>query len=278
MHVPLVISSPVARLICEHNYLMIITAEGRLSLWDVSKFDSRDTCLIKSEAMGHLFLSRPSSVSKPNTPNDPVGIVSTSVTETGAPLISLSTGKTFTFDVNYCCWTFISSAGDPLAHSSDLKQASKKDPLSHPLSALQSLFKLKTSHNVFASNSILQQSATLSYIDQQLAASFVLNSSKEYRYWLLKLATHLTDEAQIDRLKELCEYLLGPVYEDFSGEAAWEKTILGNEKRELLLEVLVIMTTNLKLQRLYGEFKDLLDTANGPSMLFKNAPLSVPSS
>jgi len=116
---------------------------------------------------------------------------------------------------------------------------------------------MKSTHNLFLTNSGLQQSGTLSFIDQQLASSFVIGSSKEYRYWLITLAQYLIEEGLESRLRELCQYLLGPPFK--SSSSKWENTILGNEKHKLLQEVLSITTSNLKLQRVYTEFKQQLD-------------------
>lgn len=110
---------------------------------------------------------------------------------------------------------------------------------------------------MFIVNRSLQPKATLSYIDQQLSSSLLLSSSKEYRYWITVLAQFLTNEGIEIRFKELCEFLLGPVFA--SNLNNWQSTILGIDKRELLKEVLLISTGNIKLQRIYKEFKEQLD-------------------
>lgn len=84
-----------------------------------------------------------------------------------------------------------------------------------------------------------------------------MGSSKEYRFWLITLVQHLAQENCEGRLRELCQYLLGPVFS--SKKTKWEPVILGIDKREMLLEILTVMTSNLRLQRLYLEFKEQLD-------------------
>lgn len=116
---------------------------------------------------------------------------------------------------------------------------------------------MKTSHYIFQSNPSLQKTGTLSFIDQQLASSFVIGSSKEYRHWLITLAQFLAEEGLESRLRELCQYLLGPPFQ--GPDSKWERTILGNKKHELLQEILAIISCNLKLQRFYGEFKQQFD-------------------
>lgn len=100
----------------------------------------------------------------------------------------------------------------------------------------------------------------MSFIDQQLAASFVIGSVDEYRFWLLTLAQHLAQENMETRLRELCQYLIGPIFKSSNSE--WDPKILGNDKREILKEVLSILTSNLRLQRLYTEFKEQLEIVN----------------
>lgn len=116
---------------------------------------------------------------------------------------------------------------------------------------------MKSTHYLFQSNPSLQKSCTLSFIDQQLASSFLLGSSKEYHHWLLNLARFLAEEGLESRLREICQYLLGPPHRD--SDSKWESSILGNEKHELLKEILAITINNLELQRFYTEFKQQLD-------------------
>ena len=112
-------------------------------------------------------------------------------------------------------------------------------------------------HSLFVNNSNLQQSAVLSYIDQQLAASFVMGSTTEYHFWLMALAQHLSKENMETRLREMCQYLIGPVFK--SSKSEWDPNIVGNDKHEMLKEVLSILATNLRLQRIYTEFKEQLE-------------------
>lgn len=115
----------------------------------------------------------------------------------------------------------------------------------------------KSMHTLFVTNAHLQQSAVLSYIDQQLAASFVMGSTTEYHFWFMALAQHLSKENMETRLREMCQYLIGPVFK--SSKSDWDSKIVGNDKHDMLREVLTILATNLRLQRIYSEFKEQLD-------------------
>lgn len=117
---------------------------------------------------------------------------------------------------------------------------------------------------MFESSENLQAAASLSFIDQNLASSFILNSPLEYKHWLLTLAQHLVETTHTARLKELLDFLLGPVY----ATEAWDSKILGQlSKRGLFEEVLNMMPTNTKLQRLYLEYKELLEAAKSVSRI-----------
>ena len=47
----------------------------------------------------------------------------------------------------------------------------------------------------------------------QMASAKVLGSASEYRQWLRCYTQRLADESAVDRVEELCKYLLGPIYQ-----------------------------------------------------------------
>ncbi|KAJ1989745.1 HIR complex subunit [Dimargaris cristalligena] len=127
-----------------------------------------------------------------------------------------------------------------------------------------------------------RQLLTLDHLEHQLVASQALQSPAEFRYWLNCYAKRLADENAQDRIMELGNWLLGPLYLPGStvttlgpanltyggmvanskhGETAyqWEPTILGFEKRGLLAEILKVLATNRELQRITTQFSQTLD-------------------
>lgn len=94
----------------------------------------------------------------------------------------------------------------------------------------------------------LQQSMTLAFLENQLASALTLQSTQEYRYWLLIYTRFLVNEGEEPllmkwrwlahfiasfsacspgpeyRLRELCKELLGPVHK--SATTSWEPTTL----------------------------------------------------
>ena len=90
-----------------------------------------------------------------------------------------------------------------------------------------------------------------------------MGSANEYHFWLMALAQHLSQENMETRLREICQYLIGPLFK--SAKSQWEPKILGNSKHDMLKEVLSIIASNLRLQRLYTEFKEQLEMILNPT-------------
>ena len=286
LHLPILLNSPVSRIDSSHHYLMLITIDGRISVYD---FNSH-TSVVRNESLVPLLSdsgNRDSSSTCTTThsgnrdSSSTCTITHSEITANGAPVISLSNKKSFIFDPCFKHWSLLSNPTDLLSNCSSLRPVGyRSDPDSYPLARIQGINSrgIRPGTNTLTSNSPLLSKATISFIDQQLAASFVVGSKAEYKFWLLSLAQALTDEGREDRLRELSSFLLGPVFQatriptsgHFSGssqaigseEESWSPTILGHDKRSLLNEVLLIMTSNLRLQRLYTELKDQVSFSN----------------
>jgi len=252
---PFLVSSSISKLACFKYKLLVITVKAELWLWNLEI----QKVIVKNVSLVPLLHN--------NFNQSEISITNYCITSNGLPLITLSTGKTYVYDLDMETWHLLSNNQDLLNYSCDYKQkiVNGSEIAEYPLSLIQSQQRfLRQIHNVFVTNRSLQSKATLSYIDQQLASSIQLSSSKEYRYWLIVLAQFLANEGLEERFRELCEYLLGPIFASSSSE--WSSTILGIDKRELLKEVLVIATSNLKLQRIYTEFKEQLDQVSESQM------------
>ncbi|XP_077805138.1 protein HIRA isoform X12 [Macaca mulatta] len=110
---------------------------------------------------------------------------------------------------------------------------------------------------LFSVPHVVQQETTLAYLENQVAAALTLQSSHEYRHWLLLYARYLVNEGFEYRLREICKDLLGPVH--YSTGSQWESTVVGLRKRELLKELLPVIGQNLRFQRLFTECQEQLD-------------------
>lgn len=244
---PLVLPSAAAHMNCKGNCVLVVTTTGSLHVWKLDEL----VCTVRDESVGLLFKDTPGATIK-----------TSSVTDQGLPLLTLSTGKTYLYSKDLSSWLQITSPDDAIVQCSDhyasMPSMDVFNGSSLPLGSLQhSVFKgPKAAKSVFHTGPSLQQAGTLSFLDAQISASLQLRSSREYKFWLLTLAKYLATEGIEGRLKELCSQLLGPV-----GTLChtWKQYVLGLDKRELLREILPTVATNLRLQRLFSEFKDQLD-------------------
>ena len=271
---PVMLLSPAALLnSCDH-YLIVITTNGHLSVFD---FEKRK-CLVKEASLVSLFTEN-------NRTRLDLSIISASIISNGSPVVTLSNRRSFIYDMSFDCWSVMSEPSNQqlLNLCSDIvKQPtfSSKDSQVYPLAAVQSMHRWTRSSSIaLSSNSHLQASTTLSFLDQQLASAFVMGSSDEYRHWLLLLTQTLTRDTKEERLRELCSFLLGPVFADPSDpNCSWPSTVLGHNKRQLLTEVLKIITSNIRLQRLYSEFKSQLTLAESNSCDSETESVNQPNS
>ncbi|KAG0265506.1 HIR complex subunit [Actinomortierella ambigua] len=108
-------------------------------------------------------------------------------------------------------------------------------------------------------DSTVQGAVTLRHLESQVAASQILHSPLEYKQWLRCYAQRLAEEGAQNRVEELCKFLMGPSYS--GGEnSGWVPTVLGIPKRELLRDILPILSSNRALQRVIKEYATALET------------------
>jgi protein HIRA/HIR1 len=148
----------------------------------------------------------------------------------------------------------------------------------------------------------LQVKATRSYLDQQLASALAIKSSHEYHYWLLQSVQHFVDTGAESRLKDLCSRLASStvgrsnddsehildndisirsnnrMFESHNdtdmlnhscGDITTKETnydILGLNKLSLLKEVLAILSKDLRYQRIYSEYKQMVEYDSSTSL------------
>ncbi|KAH8041277.1 hypothetical protein HPB51_014425 [Rhipicephalus microplus] len=222
---PLLLSWPVAHMLCKGSCLLVLTTHGSVHVWDLSK----RVCTVRDESVALLFRDTSGATLR-----------ASSITDEGLPLLTLTTGKSYLFSKELGSWLLLTGSEDAVAQ---VPQRAK---------------------SVFHTGPSLQQAGTLSFLDGQIAASLALRSSSEYKFWTLTLARYLATEGLETRLKDLCTQFLGPVG---GNSQSWEPTILGLDKRGLLQEVLPFLASNLRLQRLFTEFKEQLDMTTSDGLL-----------
>ncbi|NXF03921.1 HIRA protein, partial [Smithornis capensis] len=243
---PIILNTPISTLHCTGSCIMALTTAATLSVWDVHK----QTAIVRDESLQTIFSGSDATVSQ------------ILLTQHGIPIMSMSDGKAYCFNPSLSTWNLVSDKQDSLAQCADFRTSlpSQEAMLcSGPLAVIQG----RTSNSgrqaarLFSMPHLVQQETTLAYLENQIAAALMLQSSHEYRHWLLIYARYLVNEGFEYRLRELCKDLLGPVH--YSAGSQWESTVMGLRKRELLKELLPVIGQNLRFQRLFTEYQEQLD-------------------
>ncbi|ELT95316.1 hypothetical protein CAPTEDRAFT_117691 [Capitella teleta] len=244
---PLALDSKVSNLRCSAHFLMAITSRGSLHVWNITS----KCAVIKNESLISLVST------------SDICLDSCVLTEQGLPVISLSTGSSYTYSTDMGTWVLISKQQDTLQlcsdHSSNVPSMTTSR-VHGPLSALQANQHRAGSmaSRLYRTNSTLQKAATLSHLENQMSAALALMSASEFRFWLFSYVRYLVQEGMEAKLRELCNDLLGPQHRSRT-EPKWEPCILTFKKLELLEELLPIFVENLTLQRLYSEYNEQLE-------------------
>ncbi|XP_078681530.1 protein HIRA-like isoform X2 [Branchiostoma floridae x Branchiostoma belcheri] len=246
----LVLSHHAAILHCTGYHVMAVTTAGELSVWNVQTAK----VVIKNESLLPIM-------------SGDVVIKTSSVTEQGVPVFSLSNGKVYTFSHALGTWSTLSDVNNSLQQCSDhqtvMSSLNSSSQVKGPLASLQGHDQRsgRQAGRLFRANHNLQQAVTLGHLEDQVSAALMLRSSAEHKFWLLTLVRYLVQEGLEAQLREICDELLGPVTAQgqLSKASLWEPDVLGVSKRAVLSEVLQEVGSNLRLQRLYTEYQDQLD-------------------
>ncbi|XP_061179684.1 protein HIRA-like [Saccostrea echinata] len=251
----IVLDSKVSKLHIKGFFVMVITQKAFLYIWNVQQ----QSVVIRKESL-KTIISGSDDLQK------------SMLTEEGMPIITVHNKKSYTFSKDMGTWMLLHNKADSLQQCSDHHScAPPRDStkIQGPLASLQ------TSHErlgmqasrIFSAGQSLQQSSTLSHIESQLAACLLLKSAPEYKFWLQTYTRYLSQEGLESesrhifesKLRDVCDDLLGPAYKT-KGKSSWDPLILGMDKRSLLQEMLPSIGSNLKLQRLFTEYHDQLES------------------
>lgn len=250
----IVLDSPASILQCSRHYVMVVTSAGGVYIWDTKRLKA----VLKNEPVVPL-LSGPD-----------ITITRASISEPGFPIITLSNHASYSYDTSIGAWLQLIHADDLLAVNSDHQSVAPSQDLLQaqgPLAQLQGQSSRfgRQSTRLFRSNPGRQQSSTAVYLENQLSSCVALGSAKEYYHWLTTYIRYLSQAGFEARLREVCEELLGPPHRTISHQdktSSWNPSVLGYQKRSLLRQLLPHIGTNIRLQRLFTEFKEQLDALN----------------
>jgi hypothetical protein len=159
------------------------------------------------------------------------------ITETGIPIVTCNTGESYSFDSKMKSWICIADSHTPFSpFISSMLNDSQSD---YSLNAIK-----KRAFNIHASlqgSSRSQESReTIEDLELGMQSSESLKDEKEYERYAKAYAKLISQNNDLNRLNHLCSNLL------FS-------------RRNLLKEVLYILTPNTSLQRIVFQYKSILE-------------------
>lgn len=241
---PLMLGSLVSVLKCSAEYVMAVTARGYLHVWNVSE----RRAIVQGQSLSAIM----SGGDK---------IVHSTLTNEGVPLLTISSGKSFSFAPEIGTWMVVNDRSDRLQVCSDHHRCvPSRLKSSGPLASVQGVSRVsQQAGQVFQASSHLQQASTVSHLETQMASCLALKSTSEYRFWLETYVRYLAQEGLEEKLRAVCDDFLGPIFSRSSSSSTWQSSILGVSKREFLKQMLPIIGANLRWQRLYTEYREQLE-------------------
>lgn len=110
-----------------------------------------------------------------------------SLTTSNQPILMLNDGRAYSYCPDLKTWVQLSNPLDPVSRAAT--SMVKKVPANLPLASLQRIMPPYR-----PTDSVLPSGVTLSFLESQIAATNVLQSSTEYRHWLFVQVDHLLDK------------------------------------------------------------------------------------
>jgi protein HIRA/HIR1 len=271
---PIVLDSRAVSLKSKSNFCLCLTSSGHVYVW---KFTSnQDLTLLKGNHLVTNFENITAEIQRESCQfilnkkdgGDGDHFLECDLTETGVPIINMSKNRSYFFSVKTKSWHLVPCLG--VFSSVAAAVTTLLRPNDGPLNQIQSRHKnssvlktIETLNNKAAAAAAVsfdKKDLTLTHLESQVNASIGLNSAREYKFWLMTLARYLVENNYEEKLTEMCNSLLGPLY-----SLNWSQTLLTFNKRDLLKEILLIVAENLNLQRVYSFYNGQLNLINNLS-------------
>ena len=255
---PLQLPSPVSKMSLYNGQLALVTTCAHLYIWDL---EPRPKIKMRKEDIQSLLA----------TNNSEQVTIAKLITSPNIMIIT-SVGRSFTYDNLLGTWLCLTDTTSSIQACSNYATAAANLPLATKDMPLASLGYLTPVQPPRLQSSVPQETMSLANIthcrNQRLSAEY-LKSPKEYEYWLMLEIRHMAAEADVDGLRSLFDWLMGPAHSN-SRKKAKNDTILETlNKHELLKSGLFVIKSNLHLQRLYTEYEDQLNSVEEVSDIDK---------
>lgn len=261
---PLKLGAGIAKLACDSAWrLLVLTTSGAVRLFDVEALRS-----LLTASLAPLL-------------EDGCTVLDARLSRMGVPLVTLSNSRAYVWSADLEGWACVADESFAVSQFMPvLSLAGQGEISSLQAEVLRSRISRAALPGLQVRQSTAAQAlASRAHLEASLSTALALQSPNEYRRWLLAYARFLAEQGDSPRLGEICSALLGggstaaaggdaemadaEAAEGAAGDsgeaaAAWQPTVLGLSKHELLGEVLKEMGRNRHLQRTTQSFLDAL--------------------
>ncbi|CAG8610013.1 8611_t:CDS:10 [Dentiscutata erythropus] len=234
------------------DYLLVLTQVGLLSIWDLRNLKA----IVHSVSIAPILSS--ASLNSDDFTSS-VSIISAHVRSNGIPLLITSTNDAWCYHFDMHVWTRVydprytskDSTGSEVGEVNDGGILATLENYARQGSA-KNLGSLSHLRRLSGNDTPGQPNHMIGYLENQLISAELVNSPVEYKKLLFQYAQKIADEE--------AEYRLHELY-DFGGRAKsnWDPFLMGMSKRQLLEEVLTVLSSNRSLQRHVTEYKNALN-------------------
>lgn len=271
---PMIMGSPLSFLESHENYLMAVTVTAEVFVWDVE--------------LKKLHMSSPLSLAnlldlnnkfEEDTLSKTDNITMCSITSRGIPLVTLSNGSGYLYNIDMGVWNTVSEAWwafgshywDSIADDKTLSEPQSSELLGREAkSSIVGLLEHKTNEEILRKSRVgrgkyfnkisknmvmkegfenLENTVSLSHLENRILCCEILGEESDFHDFLIIYVKRISELGLKAKLFEICEQLIA---------ADKDPEICGYDKRELLKEIILSCAENRDAQRILVHFSKKL--------------------
>ncbi|EGV65980.1 Hira-domain-containing protein [Yamadazyma tenuis ATCC 10573] len=282
---PIVLGSPLSFLESHGKFLMAVTNIGELYVWDI---DAKKLHLNSPSGVNVLLENNTKYLDEGLSRSDKITLCS--ITSVGIPLITLSNGSGYLFNIDLGAWQTITESW--WAFGSHYWNSLSGENGNRPQSAnlfgneedgesIMSLLENKTNEEIIRGsrtgrgkffNKIsknmmmkegfenLENTISVSHLENRILCCEILGEKKDFHEFFISYVKRICELGLKAKVFEICSQLLGPEAaeededEDEIIETTWDPKICGLDKHELLKEVILNCSQLRDSQRILTYF------------------------
>lgn len=251
-------------------YLLAITSTGMMHIWNV-----REQTALHSPVSLAPILDNGTKYMENGLVRAP-SVTQCGITDNGKPVLTLSNGAGYTYNVNMLIWHRISDSWWTFGSQFWDSSGSVRNTTS---GGMVSMVERRTNEEVIikgsnrgrqlqrmAKNRMMQEGyegfegiVSIAHLENRIGAAIMLESKREFEQFMLMYAEKIAEEGMVERVDELCKELLGPAIIDEN--SVWKSEICGMDKRELLGKVIERIGKYREVQRVVNDYVQILDSS-----------------